>query len=59
MEFRENFKKYQRDEEKLNELKRYTTYYLYTSDPEGIDKWLELPESQISTRVEEYRETCR
>lgn len=59
LEFRENFKKYQRDEEKLNELKRYTTYYLYTSDPEGIDKWLELPESLISTRVEEYRETCR
>lgn len=58
LEFRENFKKYQEDEEKLKELKRYTTYYLYTSDPEGIDKWLKLPESLIFTNVEEYRKNC-
>lgn len=59
LDIRNKIKEVKNNQEKLNNLKRNSSYHLYIYDPVGIDKWLELTSEQIFKSIEEIRKNCR
>jgi len=59
LKIREEIKKAGNNQEKLNKLKRNSTYHLYNSDTKRIDDWLELSEKERNITIEEIRKNCR
>ena len=58
LEFIEKIKTIENNEGEMNKLKNTTTYDLYMNNKIEIEKWLELPENQINTSLEDCRKNC-